>query len=370
MPILSAYATQIPTASVKEVRTAIGDNEVSYPQLENMKNKEIQKKINDDIVLSADVSHYLVSLATLKDSVFGLHVDSKSAVFGDVFSLVVSAKGKMADGRDGHAYTALSYDLATGERLTLKDVFTDVEGAVAHMSQLAEESMTEVLSGYLEYSDILPLPATSFTLSADGITFYYPSKQLSLLSGYSGACQFFYSEVAPYLRSDAAGATTRMGVWPETVTDAKAQIQQAVAQGELPHVPVKLGEPMEKVASTYRLLRTPDEFPGGRLFVLEAPEFRQIQLISDAIQSGYEHSVVEGIQLGRGSLYGLEIQLTTQAQWRKLLGEPKETIVFTESMAYDYGLPVGQSDCYRFGENELRLHADEQGVLASIQLNK
>ncbi|MEG2949779.1 MAG: hypothetical protein RR946_03730, partial [Clostridia bacterium] len=107
MPILSAYATQIPTASVKEVRTAIGDNEVSYPQLENMKNKEIQKKINDDIVLSADISHYLVSLATLKDSVFGLHVDSKSAVFGDVFSLVVSAKGKMADGRDGHAYTAL-----------------------------------------------------------------------------------------------------------------------------------------------------------------------------------------------------------------------------------------------------------------------
>ncbi|MEG0269787.1 MAG: hypothetical protein RR821_05990, partial [Clostridia bacterium] len=57
MPILSAYATQIPTASVKEVRTAMGDNVVSYPQLENMKNKEIQKKINDDIVLSADISH-------------------------------------------------------------------------------------------------------------------------------------------------------------------------------------------------------------------------------------------------------------------------------------------------------------------------
>ena len=42
----------------------------------------------------------------------------------------------------------------------------------------------------------------------------------------------------------------------------------------------------------------------------------------------------------------------------------------TENMAYDYNLPVGQYDVYHYGENELRLHADESGVLCAVQLCK
>ena len=52
------------------------------------------------------------------------------------------------------------------------------------------------------------------------------------------------------------------------------------------------------------------------------------------------------------------------------MGEPDETMTFTDSMAYDYGLPVGESDIYHFGEHELRLHADTDGVLRAVQLGK
>lgn len=361
-----------PAASVGEVRTEIGENAVAYPQLQGMADDTVQKKINDDIVLSSGVTGHLITLSTLKDSPWGLQVEYTAYQEGDVFSTVISAKGKMPEGREGHTYTALAYDLKTGERLTVADLFSDVEAAVAHMEQLAEETLSDELSGYMEHSDLLPLPVEAFAVDQDGVTFYYPAKQFSLLSGYSGACQFYYEELAEFLRSDDAGIPARIGVPAKTWADAEAEalIEQSVRDGVLPHVPVKLGDNMGELAAKFRLLRTPDEFPGGRYFLMEAPAFRQVLLISDAIESGYERSVLEGIQLKRGSLYGLSIGLAKQSEWRGLLGKPDETIGFTENMAYDYNLPIGQSDLYRFGDYELRLHADEGGVLRAIQLGK
>ena len=127
---------------------------------------------------------------------------------------------------------------------------------------------------------------------------------------------------------------------------------------------------MTDVVDRYRLLRTPDEFPGGRYYVLEDPAFREILVISDAIQSGYGASVVEGVQMRRGDLCGLLIGQAVREDWHAILGEPDETMTFTDSMAYDYGLPVGESDIYHFGEHELRLHADTDGVLCAVQLGK
>ena len=72
----------------------------------------------------------------------------------------------------------------------------------------------------------------------------------------------------------------------------------------------------------------------------------------------------------RGDLCGLLIGQAVREDWHAILGEPDETMTFTDSMAYDYGLPVGESDIYHFGEHELRLHADTDGVLRAVQLGK
>ncbi|MBR6569308.1 MAG: hypothetical protein IKK75_02530 [Clostridia bacterium] len=347
--------------TISEVLTESGSNSVRYPQLAGMQDEAVQQKINDDIVLSSGVTNHMISLLTLVGQQT-LNVDYDAYLDEEIFSVIISAKGKLPQKRDGHAYTALTYDLATGERLTLDALFADVDAAVAAMEEKVVDTLSEELNGYLEYSEITPLPVDSFTLDEHGITFWYPAEQFSLLSGYSGACQFWYSELEGLWLNDP---TTEL-----TADEQKAAIEQSVSSGVIPHVPVSIGGSVREAADAYRLLRTPDEFPGGRYFVMEHPAFRSIMVISDAMQAEYDASVVEGIQLRRGDLHGLLIGQTAQTEWLELLGEPDETLIMTENMAYDYALSEGLCDMYLFGENELRLYADTDGILYAIQICK
>ena len=346
---------------ITEVSTEIGGHYVRYPQLEGMRDQAVQSRINDEIVLLSDVSNHLVTLITMGKNPWQLQVDHQSQILdGRIFSTVISAKGKIGTQRDGHAYTALTYDLAAGERLTLEDLFADADAAVAYMEEQAQATLSEELNGYLEYSDMTPLPRDSFTLDERGITFWYPAQQFSLLSGYAGAVQFWYEELDEYWRESPVEALTK--------AEQKKRIEQSVSEGALPNVPAVMGQPLHELTEAFRLLRTPDEFPGGRYFVLEDPAFRSILIISDALESDFSRSAVEGIQLRRGGLHGFRIGQTEQAIWREALGMPLETVAVTESMAYDYRLQPGSYDIYHFGAYELRLHADESGVLCAVQL--
>jgi len=352
-----AYAEEI---TIQDTVTQIGESSVRYPQLNGMKDADVQQKINDDIVLSAGVANHMVSLVTLTGQQT-LVVDYDAYLSEDMFSVIISAKGKLPQKRDGHAYTALTYDLATGERVTLDALFADVDAAVARMEEIVQESLSEELNGYLEYSDITPLPVGSFTLDENGITFWYPAEQFSLSSGYSGACQFWYAELNGLWKEElpAADAETR-----------KASVEQLVSEGAVPQLPVKIGDNMQLAADEYRLLRTPDEFPGGRYFVMEDPAFRSIMVISDSLQQNYSESVVEGLQLRRGEFCGFVIGQTEREAWLELLGEADTVIAMSENMAYDYGLYEGVCDVYRFGGNELRLYADAESILRTIQICK
>lgn len=367
-----ACGEEMTSITTEEVRMESGDDVIAYPQLSGMENQEIQKKINDDILLSANITKHYITLSTLKDSLWGLQVTYQEYLQNDIYSVLISAYGKMPNNREGHAYTALSYDLTTGERLTLNDLFTDVQNAVEVMEGIAVATLSDELSSYMDNSEITPLPVDSFAIDQDGITFYYPSDQFGLLSGYSGACQFYYEELAGLLREDEQGVAARIGVLPQkyTASETKKLVEESVSSGELLHVPAKLDESMTALIDQYRLVRTPDAFPGGRYYLIESPQFRQVLIISDSIEAGYDRSVIEGIQLKRGSLYGLVIGETNQSRWHEILGDPDQIITFTENMAYDYNLPVGQSDLYHYGTYELRLHSNEEGVLASIQINK
>lgn len=356
---LLAFSTVAMAVEIDEVTTEIGQNYVRYPQLTGLTDEAVQRQINDDLVLRSDVSSHIVTLITLGQNPWTLQVDYEADLIGErIFSAVISAKGKLPKVRDGHAYTALSYDLTTGQRLALADLFTDVEAAVSRMEAIAEASLSEELNGYMAYSQLTPLPRDSFTLDETGITFWYPAEQFSLLSGYAGAVQFWYEELD--------------GLWQESWVEAlsaqeqKKRIETSVAEGALPHVDARMGQSIAELEESYRLLRVPDEFPGGRYFLFEDAAFRGVRVISNTLES----DVVEGVQLLRGALHGLVIGQSTQADWRNVLGAPGETIDFSQNMAYDYGLPAGMSDVYHFGGNELRLHADETGTLCAIQLCK
>lgn len=361
-----------PTVALTDARTEIGDSCVAYPQLEGMEDKDIQSKINDDIITSADITSHIVTLATLGNSAWGLNVDYEAYLGGDVLSVVISAKGKQPDGRNGHEYTALNYDLRTGERLAAGDIFADVNEAAARIGEIIEASLSEELTGYLENRDLSPLPMESFTVDADGITFWYPYEQFAYLSEYSGSCQLGYGELQGLLNEAPDGIPARLGALPAKLTpeEARAAIKKAAEDGALPHVPVRLGESMSDVIERYRLLRTPDDYPGGRYYKLEAPKMRDIYVISDSLRGAgeWEHSVVEGLRAERGELYGLVIGKSAREEWISALGEPDEVIELNESMAYDYNLPVGSSDVYKIGGRTLSFHADSDGVLRSVRL--
>ena len=367
LPTLCLAQESVPT--VEEVKTQIGENYVAYPQLTNLADETIQAKINDDIVASSGVTEHLVTLVTLGDSPWGLQVQYQVTLNRDgVFSVLISAEGKMPNKRNGQAYTALTYDLTTGDRLGLDSLFQNVDQTMTRLETQAYDSLSQELTGYTENSHFTPLPQDRFTLGETGITFWYEGEQFQLLSGYAGACQFRYEELQQDLRKD--GLPARLGWIQQALSRQQAaqQVQSCVQAGALPGVPVQMGQSMTDVIDKYRLVRTPDEFPGGRYYLLEDPAFRDMLVISDAMESGYDHSVVEGIQMKRGGMTGLLIGASTRQDWVAILGQPQETIVFTDSMAYDYNLPAGQSDIYHFGEYELRLHGDENGVLRAIQL--
>ncbi len=372
LPAVPALATEPGNPAVREVATVIGTSAVRYPQLEGLADKAVQERINNVIVEGAKVAQRMVTLATLKSGGTGLQVNYEAYLNGDVFSAVVSAVGIMENGRAGQEYATFNFRLSTGEPLALDQLFADTGGAVNYMEETLTATYLDELGSYVENASVTPLPRDSFALDADGITFYYPREQFSLVSGYCGAAQFYYSELLPYLDQSPQGLPATLGMLPETLTDVqvKAAVTQAAKAGALPSIPVKLGDPMPDVIAAYRLLREPDQYPGGRYCQMEAPLFRQVLVLTDALTGGFDISTVTGLLSYRADLYGIRAGETTQARWRTILGDPSSSVSFDEQLAASYGLPAGTGDYYDFDAAQLLLYADANGVLYAVRLTR
>ncbi len=358
------------TPSVESIVMENGENRLSYPQLSGLEDAAVQQLINDDIILSADLTSHMITLATLTpDSLWGLQVSYEACVNERVASFVISAEGKMPNNRQGQTNVPLTYDLQTGRRLTAADLFTDTAQAAEWLETEALRTLGEEISDYEDSSTLLPLPLDHFSLDEFGITFWYTPQQFTTISGQAGACRFDFVEVQHLLNAADDGIPAAAGMLLPAVDDdaQRLAVQQTAENRKLEQLPVTLGEPMTDIIQRYGLSRTPDEFPGGRYFAMEHPVFRSVYLISDAMQSGYEHSVLEGIQLRRGAFCGLLIGQARQEDWRQLLGDPVEMIVITESMAYDYALPAGNCDIYLINGCAVRFYSDRQSVLAAVQ---
>jgi len=373
----SATVTQLAaetedSVSITEVSTENGENYVRYPQLEGMRNPAVQQTINDDIVNLANIAQRLITLSTLQATGATLQVGNTTYLYNQLLSVVISAKGMMETLRNGHAYTALAYDLNTGQRLQLSDLFSDVDAAVAWMEDQLLSGYADELSSYLEYAELAPLPVDCFSFDENGITFWYPYKQFALLSGYSGAAQFQYGELQAFLIADAGSVPSRLGALVPQYTDAQIleNIQNTAAEGTLPYTSIHLGDSISGLIAQYRLVRTPDQYPGGRYFQLEAPQFRQVLVLSDALTNSYESSVVEGILSTRMNLYGIQTGVTARARWHQILGEPAATVDLDSSIAADYGLPAGTADYYTISDRQLMLYADTSGILYAVRLTK
>lgn len=355
---------------VESVTMERDGNQLSYPQLSGWPDTAVQQRINDDIVLSAGITSHMITFATLTpDSLWGLQVTYEAYVTDRVASFVISADGKMPNGRQGQTNTALCYDLLTGQRIQPEQLFADMTEAQVWLEEEALRTLGEEISDYEDSSALLPLPMKDFSLDAYGITFWYAPEQFSTIGGRAGACRFDFSEIQHLLIAQEGSLPAQTGmVMPQQAPQEQLQaIHAAMEAGKLEHLPVTLGDPMPALVEAYGLTRTPDEFPGGRYFVMEHPLFRSILLISDAMEADYTHSVLQGIQLRRGAVCGLTVGQATRDEVLSLMGEPDETILMTDNMAYDYNLTTGECMLYHHSNRTLRFYFDDNSVLIAIQ---
>lgn len=342
---------------------------VHYPQLKGLDDAAVDA-VQQAIVETGGIGAYLDRLMLLGSSPIKLNVTytlSERALTGQVLSVVFSADGPIEDTRATSRYTTVNLDLTDGHTLTFADLFTDENAARAFMENYLLDTVFPELSPHLSNSDLLPLPEV-FSVDEAGLTLYYPIRQLSTLSDKAGAIQLSWCELAPYLRLGDGTLLQRIGAQAMVTPGSRSLIEGSVHAGSLPGIPLVLGGSVQEAVARWSLLIDPDLYDSGRLLSLDGAPFRGVYLMTDRLTDSFDHSVIQGLRMDRGNLWGLCIGTTTKEQWRALLGEATHTVTLSAQEAEAQRLPSGESDYYEMGGHRLRLHANENGVLVSLML--
>ena len=349
----------------------LGECSVKYPALrEGAAAEELRETINDRILEDGHVRDYLTRVSQLISG-GSLQVGWSGTVMGDVFSFVMSAEGAVVNPRPAFVWTAGNIDLRDGHEVTWEELFPDPEAARETVEAYLEEEVAPELSAHLLNSGLTPAPEL-FALNERGLLLLYPADQLSTLSDRAGDVLIPWRVVSELLDAREDGIAARIGVtkWLEMTEENAEKIRAAAAAGALPGIPVRLGDSVQAWTDRQHLLIDPDVYEGGRLFSLEGGIFRSVFLMTDFLSESWETSVVDGIRMDEGNLFGLVTGRTEQAAWRQLLGEPDHTVEYDEEKAEAYRTVPGSMDYYEFGGNRLQLHANEEGVLASVIISE
>ena len=354
----------------------LGECSVKYPVLrEGAAAEELRETINDRILEDGHVRDYLTRVSQLISG-GSLRVGWSGTVMGDVFSFVMSAEGAVVNPRPAFVWTAGNIDLRDGHEVTWEELFPDPDAARETVEAYLEEAVAPELSAHLLNSGLTPMPEL-FALNERGLLLLYPADQLSTLSDRAGDVLIPWRVMEALLDSRADGIPARIGAvqWlgltAEGLPEENAeQIKAAAAEGRLPGIPVRLGDSVQAWTDRQHLLIDPDVYEGGRLFSLEGGIFRNVFLMTDFLSESWETSVVDGIRMDEGNLFGLVTGRTEQDAWRQLLGEPDHTVEYDEEKAEAYRTVPGSRDYYEFGGHRLQLHANEEGVLASVIISE
>ena len=364
-------AGQAPETLFEEKGLELGECSVKYPALrEGAAAEELRQTINDRILEDGHVRDYLTRVSQLISG-GSLQVGWSGTVMGDVFSFVMSAEGAVVNPRPAFVWTAGNIDLRDGHEVTWEELFPDPDAARETVEAYLEEAVAPELSAHLLNSGLTPVPEL-FALNERGLLLLYPADQLSTLSDRAGDVLIPWRVVSELLDAREDGIAARIGVtnWLEMTEENAEKIRAAAAEGRLPGIPVRLGDSVQAWTDRQHLLIDPDVYEGGRLFSLEGGIFRSVFLMTDFLSESWETSVVDGIRMDEGNLFGLVTGRTEQAAWRQLLGEPDHTVEYDEEKAEAYRTVPGSRDYYEFGGNRLQLHANEEGVLVSVIISE
>ena len=349
------------------VFTGAADSYVHCPVVHVPGNEALSAQINKLLQDESGVMDYINLLPQIEEGSTGLKVSyTLTGEDGPILSLVFSADGKMITGRPSQKYAAVVIDTETGKKVTAEEVFKDLPLLEEMLDTYMDMHVSPLLSTHLENSDLLPVPLDRFSLDEEGITFYYENRQLSFLSGYSGAVTIAYHELKEHLDLSSGSILDRMGI-AEMMLEAGDTTGEMVAvaaeKGYLGTLPVRVGMSVEEALLAFRSTVDAGYYPGGAYLEMEASFLRDALVLVDEAEEN-----VTGVMSRRISLYGIISGESTRDEWRRVLGEPQFTLDMDEGVAGAYLLCAGTSDFYDYGEYTLQLHADENGILYAALL--
>ncbi|NLX83780.1 MAG: hypothetical protein GXZ04_08245 [Clostridiales bacterium] len=343
---------------------------IELPRLDGLSNAFVADSINKAIQDAAQ--QHLNTLLILDAGTEGnLKVTQqnwlmKASNGHDLFSVLLTAQGRMPNGRLGYQTIPLMFDLANGQPVGAKDIFLDEAKAREWIEDNLEEVFSQDLSNYLDVEALRPAPLDRLLVTDTGIGLYYPENSMSWLSGRSASIYYLYHELEPLLNLTEGSLLNALQVpalLKPNEQKIEDQIQEAVRIGYLPGLPVKLGDSLEQVISQHSLLHDPEGFPDGEKYQLEDDLFRGTVLLSR------DGETISGIISQRMNLFGLITgQWATQEDTDNALSSPFITLPLTKEGAALYGLQEGIMSTYLLDQHELRLVFGGDGWLNTIWL--
>lgn len=370
--LLAAGTAQADGVSLTEMSLALGNSVVRYPAADGIADDTLREAVDEKMKAGLDTDTYLGRMmALISEENLRIETSWEGAVLGDVISCVVSAEGALADSRSTHRWTWTNIDLRDGHEISLDELFADGEAARAALEEYLDFEVAPELSAHLANSELTPLP-DGFRLERTGLTLLYPVNRLSTLRDRAGAVKIGWNEIRKYLDNGEDGIPARIGAAEMmTLDDGSAErIREAAESGRLPDIPVKIGDGLKALTDHYHMLMDPDVYEGGRLFALEGACFRNVFLMTDFLSEKWDDSIVQGIRMDRGCAWGLCIGETAREDWRAALGEPDAETGLDADQAEANRMEPGACDYYNFGNYQLRLYCNGDGILSSIVLTE
>jgi len=284
--------------------------------------------------------------------------DGKTASMGLIW------QGEQAGGKEGCTGAGLTVDLETGDEILLEQLFADYDGALAEMERIITDDVLDSMSDYMEYADLLPMPADQFSISERGLTIYWPEDRYRYFDGTSGSILFYWHELAAFIDE---GSPAYALAHPD-IAYSRSNIETLCFGGRVdPYLMIELGDLLGDTAQTYPLA-DPDYTTDALVYPLERERGFAVEIPKYA-QTDEENTAISAIRASRISFAGLlTTGKTTDVQALALLGEPVMEKDFDEDAAFDAMLEPGNSLYYDVEGRVMQLHFDENGVLSCVIL--
>ena len=359
-------------AVVEEKALELAGSSMRFPAVSGMEDEALQQAVNARIREDLGVDGYLQRMnAVISDDTRSITVNWEGGIAGDVFSALLDAESAVTNLPGSYTWTCSNIDLRDGHEIEFGELFIDEQAAREALESYLEETAAPELSPHLGNSALTPLPEM-FMIGPTGLTLLYDAKQLNTLTDRAGAVKIAWNEIRDQADWSEDGIPARIGAaeMVNLTEDSVPKLREMTESGQFPDIPVKLGDNVKEWTDRLHLLTDPEEYSGGRMFAPEGAAYRNVYLLSDAVNSSWDESLVQGIRMDRGCVWGLCVGETKAEDWHALMGEPDYTVTLDEEGA-EYARTVpGTCDYYLFGEYRLQLQADTDGVLASITLAK